>query len=43
MDEMYIKIKGKWYYLYHAVDKDGNTIDFMLSEKRDEPAAKAFF
>ena len=43
MDETYIKVKGKWVYLYRAVDKEGRTIDFMLSEKRDEPAARAFF
>lgn len=43
MDETYIKVKGKWNYLYRAVDKCGDTIDFMLSEKRDEAAAKAFF
>ena len=43
MDETYIKIKGQWFYLYRAVDKDGETIDFMLSEKRDEAAASAFF
>jgi putative transposase len=43
MDETYIKVKGQWMYLYRAVDKEGNTIDFMLSEKRDEPAARAFF
>ena len=43
MDETYIKVKGKWVYLYRAVDKEGKTIDFMLSEKRDEPAARAFF
>lgn len=42
MDETYIKIKGKWHYLYRAVDKEGNTIDFMLSKKRDEMAAKQF-
>jgi putative transposase len=39
MYETYIKIKGKWVYLYRAADKFGNTIDFMLSEHRDEAAA----
>jgi putative transposase len=39
MDETYIKVKGKWVYLYRAVDKFGDTIDFMLSEQRDEMAA----
>lgn len=43
MDETYIKIKGQWFYLYRAVAKDGETIDFTLSEKRDEASAKAFF
>ena len=43
MDETYIKIKGIWFYLYRAVDKFGNTVDFMLSEKRDEASARAFF
>jgi putative transposase len=33
MDETYIKTKGAWHYLYRAVDKDGDTIDFMLSKK----------
>ena len=42
MDETYIKIKGKWHYYYRAVDTNGNTIDFFLSEKRDLKAAKAF-
>jgi len=43
MDETYIKIKGQWHYLYRAVDKEGNTIDFMLNEKRDKKAAFDFF
>ena len=43
MDETYIKVKGKWMYYYRAIDKFGKTLDFMLSEKRDEAAATAFF
>lgn len=43
MDEIYIKIKGKNAYLYRAVDSSGNTIEFMVSEKRDKRAAKEFF
>ena len=43
MDETDIKIKGKWVYYYRAVDKVGAIVDFYLSEKRDEPAARAFF
>ncbi len=42
-DETYVKIKGQWHYLYRAVDKEGNTVDFYLSEKRDKSAAAAFF
>ncbi len=43
MDETYIKVKGKWVYYYRAIDKFGKTLDFMLSEQRDEVAATAFF
>ncbi|SDQ31717.1 IS6 family transposase [Pseudovibrio sp. Tun.PSC04-5.I4] len=43
MDETYIKVKGKWVYQYRAVDKQGKTVDFMLSETRDEEAATRFF
>jgi putative transposase len=42
MDETYIRIKGQWYYLYHAVDTQGQTIDFLLTAQRDEQAAKRF-
>jgi putative transposase len=42
MDETYIKVKGQWRYLYRAVDKTGQTIDFLLTEERDELAAKRF-
>ena len=42
VDETYIKIKGVWKYLYRAVDSAGNTLDFMLSAKRDAKAAKRF-
>ena len=42
-DETYIKVNGRWTYLYRAVDKRGRTVDFRLSERRDVAAAKAFF
>ncbi len=43
MDETYIRVRGQWMYLYRAVDKAGNTLDFMLSERRNRPAATRFF
>lgn len=43
MDETYIKLNGKWIYLYRAIDKFGDTIDFLLRAKRDAGAAKSFF
>jgi len=43
VDETYIKVRGKWVYLYRAVDKAGQTIDFRLSRTRDVAAGKAFF
>lgn len=42
MDETYIKIKGKWYYLYRAIDADGLTLDIWLRKNRDKQAAYAF-
>jgi putative transposase len=39
LDETYIKVKGEWKYYYRAVDKQGNTIDFLLTDKRDAKAA----
>ena len=42
MDETYIKIGGRWVYLYRAVDKSGRTVDFFLSGNRDVNAAKTF-
>ena len=42
MDETYIRLKGKWVYLYRAVDSSGATIDFLLSAKRDAAAAERF-
>src|SRR5258707_12209262 len=42
VDETYIRVKGKWVYLYRAVDSGGATIDFLLSTKRDATAAERF-
>jgi IS6 family transposase len=43
VDETYVRVKGKWVYLYRAVDSTGTTIDFLLSAHRDAAAAKRFF
>lgn len=43
IDETYVKIRGKWHYMYRAIDKHGNPIDFLLTAKRDLDAAKRFF
>ncbi len=43
MDETYVKVKGQWACLYRAIDEEGKTLDFMLSERRDEAAATAVF
>ncbi len=42
-DETYIRVGGKWKYLYRAIDREGNLVDSMLSEHRDMEAAKRFF
>ena len=43
LDETYIKVKGVWYYLYRAIDKQSQTLDWMLSRHRNKQAAKRFF
>ena len=43
VDETYVRVKGRWMYLYRAVDSHCQTIDFLLSVKRDADAAKRFF
>lgn len=42
MDETYIKVKGVWMYLYRAIDKGGNTVDFLLIKRRNKYAAHKF-
>ena len=42
MDETYVRIAGRWMYLFRAVDDRGQTVDFYLSERRDREAAKRF-
>ena len=42
VDETYLKVRGRWVYLYRAVDRDGKTVDFRLSLKRDVAAVKSF-
>ena len=42
-DETYLKVQGRWCYLYRAIDRDGNLIDTMLSATRDMRAAQRFF
>ena len=43
VDGSYLKVRGRWCYLYRAVDRDGRLVDTMLSEHRDMAAAQAFF
>ena len=42
MDETFVRIAGRWLYLFRAVDSQGQTVDFYLSETRDREAAKCF-
>ena len=42
MDETYIKVAGQWKYLYRAVDKAGDTVDFLLTAKRDKAVAQRY-
>src|SRR5690606_16197741 len=42
LDETYIKVKGEWHYLYRAVDKEGKTIDFLLTKRRQRMSAQSF-
>jgi putative transposase len=42
MDETYIKVNGEWLYLYRAVDKEGKTVDFLLTRRRNKLAAHNF-
>jgi transposase-like protein len=42
VDETYIRVKGRWKYLYRAIDKGGRTLDFLLSDRRNAKAAKRF-
>ena len=43
MDETYVKVRGEWKYLYRAVDKEGNTVDFLLRARRNKAASQRHF
>jgi transposase-like protein len=43
VNETYLKVKGPWKYLYRAIDRDGQTLDFLLTAHRDQNAARRFF
>jgi len=43
VDETYVKVNGQWTYLYRAIDSEGNTLDFMLSKRRNKKATIKFF
>ena len=42
LDETYVRLKGKWVYLYRELDKSGQTIDFLLTARRDQKTEKRF-
>ena len=42
MDETYVKVRGEWWYLYRGVDKEGNTVDFLLRARRNKAAAQRY-
>jgi transposase-like protein len=42
VDETYLKVRGQWVYLYRAVDRQGRTVDFLLSKRRDIATAQRF-
>jgi putative transposase len=41
--ETYVTVRGEWKYLYRAVDKEGNTVDFLLRDRRNKAAAYRYF
>jgi len=43
MDEVFVKIRGQWHYLWRAVDQDGDVLDILVQKRRDSRAAKRFF
>jgi putative transposase len=43
LDEVFVKIQGRQRYLWRAVDADGNVLDILMQNRRDEPAARRFF
>ena len=43
VDETYLKVRGQWVYLYRAVDRQGRTVNFLLSKRRDRATAQRFF
>jgi transposase-like protein len=42
VDETYVRVKGRWKYLYRAIDKEGATLDFYLADRRKRPPSASF-